>query len=67
MKQKLITDYFNVISSNKRIRLENNVVEIVLGYNPKKESWHCIGCGIDMGLNNPRQLCRKTYCENTYY
>ena len=23
----------------------------------------CIECGIDMGECNPRQLCRKTYCE----
>jgi hypothetical protein len=26
----------------------------------------CVICGIDMGPNNPRQLCRKTYCENGY-
>lgn len=25
----------------------------------------CIECGIDMGNSNPRQFCRKTYCENT--
>ena len=24
----------------------------------------CITCGIDMGYCNPRQYCRKTYCEN---
>jgi hypothetical protein len=24
----------------------------------------CIICKVDMGSNNPRQLCRKTYCEN---
>lgn len=24
----------------------------------------CTSCGIDMGDMNPRQLCRKTYCEN---
>ena len=23
----------------------------------------CIGCGDDMGYQNPRQLCRKTYCD----
>ena len=22
----------------------------------------CIGCGVDMGRDNPRQYCRKTYC-----
>jgi hypothetical protein len=24
----------------------------------------CIECGLDMGSSNPRQFCRKTYCEN---
>jgi hypothetical protein len=24
----------------------------------------CVICGVDMGPDNPRQLCRKTYCEN---
>jgi len=22
----------------------------------------CVVCGVNMGDNNPRQLCRKTYC-----
>jgi hypothetical protein len=26
----------------------------------------CVICGIDMGPENPRQLCRKTYCENDF-
>lgn len=25
-------------------------------------TFKCTQCGIDMGPNNPRQLCRKTYC-----
>lgn len=24
----------------------------------------CTVCGVDLGPENPRQLCRKTYCEN---
>ena len=24
----------------------------------------CVICKVDMGSDNPRQLCRKTYCEN---
>lgn len=78
MKQKLITEYFNC--SNKKIKLDDlngsdNLIEledsikledIVYGYNPKTNSWHCTLCGIDMGPSNPRQLCRKTYCENKY-
>lgn len=28
----------------------------------KSESNYCISCGVDMGENNPRQYCCKTYC-----
>lgn len=38
--------------------------EVVYGYNSKTDDWHCTLCGISMGRNNPRQLCRKTYCDN---
>ena len=67
MKQKLITDYYNN-SKNKNFELNNldSLEEIVYGYNSKTDSWHCTLCGIDMGKKNPRQLCRKTYCENSY-
>ncbi len=30
----------------------------------------CVCCGVDMGSMNPRQLCRKSYCDgepNEYY
>jgi len=47
LKQTLITDFYK---------------KIVFGYNKKTNSWHCLNCGIDMGPNNPRQLCGKTYC-----
>lgn len=39
----------------------------VYGYNELTGSWHCMLCGADMGKTNPRQLCRKSYCENTPY
>ena len=26
----------------------------------------CIICNIDMGPDNPRQLCRKTYCPDEF-
>lgn len=39
----------------------------VFGYNETTDSWHCIECGIDMGPNNPRQLCGKTFCCNIVY
>ncbi len=27
----------------------------------------CIECGIDMGIDNPRQYCCKTYCGSAGY
>ena len=39
---------------------------VCYGYNDKTGSWHCLTCGVDMGINNPRQLCRKYFCENEY-
>ena len=30
----------------------------------ESESNYCVSCGVDMGENNPRQYCRKTYCPN---
>jgi hypothetical protein len=46
--QTLITDYYINKQTNKQ--------------NDKKESCYCIECGVDMGPQNPRQLCGKTYC-----
>lgn len=34
----------------------------VYGYNCKTGSWHCMVCGTDMGIENSRQYCNKTYC-----
>ena len=57
LKQTLITDYFTLISKSKKI----------YGYNNKTDSWHCLTCGINMGKNNPRQECGKTFCHNQYF
>ena len=66
--QTLITDYFE----KKRKNIDNydyieyikNKKNKVYGYNPETDSWHCLECGVDMGHNNPRQLCGKYYCYN---
>jgi hypothetical protein len=29
-----------------------------------RDTYYCIKCGVDMGIINPRQYCKKTYCEN---
>lgn len=52
-KQKYITDFFKP--------------KKIYGYNPQKNSWHCIECGENMGKNNPRQLCGKYYCQSYYF
>lgn len=31
---------------------------------PEESENKCVECGEDMGPNNPRQLCGKTYCKN---
>lgn len=70
-KQKLITDYYQSINQNSEsISTDTNSdrahdqINIIRGYNELTDSWHCLICGQDMGRHNPRQLCRKTYCEN---
>ena len=36
----------------------------IYGYNDKTYEWHCLECGVSMGINNPRQLCGKIICDN---
>ncbi len=47
-------NYDNIIDNFKEILL-NNTEGIVN---------RCITCKVDMGRSNPRQLCRKTYCDS---
>ena len=59
MKQTKLTDFYKII------KIINIYKEIkIYGYNDLTGSWHCVSCGIDMGEMNPRQYCRKAYCEN---
>lgn len=66
-KQRLITDYFysNKKDNQKRITDYFKPPKIH-GYNSKTDSWHCLICGIDMGPQNPRQLCGKWRCIYQY-
>lgn len=43
---------------------KKNKKEKIYGFNPETESWHCLQCGVDMGIQNPRQLCGKYFCHN---
>uniref|UniRef100_A0A6C0ADF5 Uncharacterized protein n=1 Tax=viral metagenome TaxID=1070528 RepID=A0A6C0ADF5_9ZZZZ len=36
-------------------------------YNENNNSCYCTICGIDIGKNNPRQLCEKTYCPEMHF
>ena len=45
-------------------KLKEMKTKIIKGYNPITNNWHCLKCGYNMGPNNPRQLCRKFYCDN---
>lgn len=51
MKQTKITEFY-----------KKNTKVITKGQHPVTKSWHCIECGEDMGINNPRQLCGKYKC-----
>ena len=42
--------------------IERPHVSVVKGFNQITGSWHCIVCGESMGVGNPRQFCRKSYC-----
>jgi len=64
MNQKLITDFYKIIKFDKNNKNTNNLKKKIYGYNSETDSWHCVECGIDMGINNPRQLCGKIYCVN---
>jgi hypothetical protein len=44
-----ISDYYNDMVDPSEVVEEKNL---------------CIGCGVDMGRDNPRQYCRKTYCPH---
>ena len=66
-RQTYITQYF--IEKDEKDDNDNNENEknknkknIIRGYNPRTDSWHCIECGIDMGKMNSRQFCGKIYC-----
>ena len=57
--QTKITDFFKSQLHPPKEKSKSNKV---YGYCKKTGSWHCTECGQDMGSQNPRQLCGKTYC-----
>ena len=64
-KQEKLDKKINSSSSNFS-NFSNFPNEKIYGYNSNTNSWHCVNCGIDMGPQNPRQLCGKTYCRYNF-
>jgi hypothetical protein len=61
-----------MVKNQKKVKKVKKVVkivkvekksEIVRGYDEKLDTWRCILCGVNLGKENPRQLCSKTFCS----
>ena len=74
-KSKINEDLYNLIvklDNNSEFYLDqekmkeelHNMMITVLERNSHSNKNRCVECGEDMGINNPRQLCGKTYCRN---
>ena len=66
MKQKLLSDYYSINKKRKIDEACDNTCDVetkIYGCNPATNCWHCLICGLNMGINNPRQYCKKTYCD----
>lgn len=64
-KRKYVDDELDTLTKQTLLDITNakKTKNIIKGYNPETDSWHCLECGIDMGPSNPRQLCGKWYCK----
>ena len=66
LKQKKIDKNINKIRKEFFSKKYNRPIDKnTLTYTKKKETEPqnlCLECNIDMGINNPRQLCGKTKC-----
>jgi hypothetical protein len=65
------SDYYtNESAIIKELKFSNNISKEMVIQLINKFSYglknRCIVCGVDMGIHNPRQLCRKTYCDNDF-
>ena len=68
LKNELLMAIFNYQSrSDNYYNMEqfvDNVLDNLENYKLEEKN-RCLMCGDDMGRDNPRQLCGKTYCYNT--
>ena len=63
-----INKLINKYNLNKYISTNNSLINKSFNYddiyNDKEVKNECIICGVDMGPDNPRQLCFKTFCPD---
>lgn len=58
-----INDKSNYYLNLKNIKKElNEAILEIIEKNSYELKNRCVSCGIDMGIDNPRQLCGKTNC-----
>jgi hypothetical protein len=78
-KQRKITDFFSNVKKEIRIvkkeitivkknsQENDDILDLQIIRNEESDeetlSWYCLECGIDMGPQNPRQLCGKWCCK----
>ena len=79
-KQRKITDFFDNVKKEitivkkeitivkKNSNENDDILDLQIIRNDESDtetlSWYCLECGIDMGPQNPRQLCGKWRCRN---
>ena len=63
---KIVKKEITIVKKNSQ---ENDdIIDLQIIRNEESDaetlSWYCLECGIDMGPQNPRQLCGKWRCGN---
>jgi hypothetical protein len=69
VKKEIIIVKKEIIIVKKNNSQENDdILDLQIIRNDESDaetlSWYCLECGIDMGPQNPRQLCGKWRCSN---
>jgi len=60
-----INNQSNYYLDNENIKNDFNImIEQLIQNNELEFKNRCVDCGIDMGKDNPRQLCGKTQCSS---
>jgi hypothetical protein len=62
-----VDNYINSDRIEEKIKDNNNNIIQIISNDIGEMKNRCIECNIDMGQCNPRQLCKKVYCDNELY